>query len=128
MDKYCQPKGVKMPEYNTQVIYEPKVNEEYDIFGANAITTRNGLEGVRVELTAKNKFDKREYGITLWPSSQASNTSKWGSFVSVLGSNTDTWIAQRIRIVSMESKKCAIILVDTHIQKELNIEKEEITK
>jgi len=128
VDGYRQPKGVKMPEYNTQVTYEPKVNEEYDIFSADAITTRNGLEGVRVELTAKNKLDKREYGVTLWPSSQASNTSKWGAFVSVLGSNTDKWIAQRIRIVSMESKKCAIILMDTRTQEKLDFEKEVKTK
>ena len=116
-----------MPEYNTQVTYEPRVNEEYDIFSADAITTRNNLEGVRVEMTAKNKLDKRVYGVTLWPSDQVSNTSKWGAFVSVLGSNTDKWIAQRIRCVSMESRKCSIILVDTHTQKELKMEKEEIS-
>jgi len=117
-----------MPEYNTQVIYEPKVNEEYNILAADAITTRNGLPGVRVELAAKNKLDKREYGVTLWPSSQVSSTSKWGAFVSVLGSNTDLWIAQRIRIVSMESKKCSIVLVDTHTQKELDFKEEATTK
>jgi hypothetical protein len=101
----------RMTVYETDVTYEPKANEEYDIIGADEITTRNGLQGLRVELVAKNKLDARAYGITLWPSSQASSTSKWGAFISVLGNDTVVWIGQRIRILSMESRKCAIEIV-----------------
>jgi hypothetical protein len=100
-----------MPVYDTEITYEPHMHEEYDIFSVEEITTRNGLLGVRVELTAKNRIDTRPFGITLWPSSQASSTSKWGAFVSMLGNDTASWIGHRIRILNMENRKAAIELV-----------------
>ena len=100
----------KLPQYNTQVSFEPKANETYEIVSADEITTRNNLTGVRVEMKAKNSLDKRVYSVTVWPSDQVSNTSKWGAFVSVLGSDTDKWPHKWIRIVSMQARLCEIIL------------------
>src|SRR3990172_11502842 len=98
------------PQYNTQVSYEPKVQEVYEIVSADEITTRNNLTGVRVEMRAKNGFDKRNYAVTLWPSDQVSNTSKWGAFISVLGNDTDKWPHKWIRIISMQARLCETVL------------------
>ena len=103
-------------KYNTDVSYEPRVNEEYNIISVDEVTTRNGLQGVRVELTSKNTLDKRSYGVTLWPSSQVSATSKWGAFIVTLGNDTDKWIGKHIRIFSLESRKCEIAIVRDNIK------------
>ena len=98
------------PQYNSTVVYEPKVNEVYEIVSVDEITTRNNLTGVRVEMKAKNSLDKRDYAVTLWPSDQVSNTSKWGAFISVLGNDTDKWLHKWIRIGNMQARLCEIFL------------------
>ena len=104
-------RGEKVPEYNTSVTYEPKKESVYEIVSVNEITTRNSLLGIRVSLKALDKNDQRDYAVTLWPSQETNATSKWGSFVSVLGSNTDTWLHKWIKIVNWQNRLCEIALM-----------------
>jgi len=108
---YQNKKGVKMPEYNTSVTYDPKRETVYEIVGVDEITTRNNLLGIRVGLKSYDKNDQRDYGVTLWPASETNATSKWGSFVAVLGSNTDSWLHKWIKIVSWQNRLCEIALM-----------------
>ena len=100
-----------MPEYNTRVTYDIQKGGIYEIQTAEGITTRMNLSGVRVSLRSRDGKDQREYAVTLWPAEQVSATSKWGSFVSVLGNNTDSWVNKWIRVDEWQSRLCMIALV-----------------
>ena len=108
---YQNKNGGKMPEYNTSVLYNVRKDEIYEIISVDEITTRNNLQGISVSMKSRNSNDKREYGETLWPGEQVSATSRWGSFVSVLGSNTDTWPHKWIKVISWQNRLCEIQLV-----------------
>ena len=98
------------PEYNTSIVYEPKKDGQYEIISVDEITTRNNLIGVRVGLKGLGK-DLRDYGVTLWPSNETNATSKWGSFVSILGSDTDTWLHKWVRFVNWQNRLCEVALM-----------------
>lgn len=100
-----------MPEYNTQVSFDIKKDGIYEIISAEQITTRSGLEGLRVELKAKEIADKRNYAVTLWTSDTVSASSKFGSFLAVLGNNTDDWLHKWIRVTNWQNRLCEIQLV-----------------
>ena len=100
-----------MPVYNTQVKFEVKKDGIYEITYVNEMTTRNGLTGIVVDLKAKDEKDKRNYAVTLWPSEIASATSKFGSFVAVLGDDTDNWLHKWVKINNWMNRLCEIQLI-----------------
>ena len=100
-----------MPNYDTKVVYGVKKGEVYEIISADSVNTRTGIEGIKVEMKARDVNDKRVYGETLWPSEQTSATSKFGCFVSALGSNTDNWLHKWIYVVEWQNHLCIVNLV-----------------
>jgi hypothetical protein len=101
-----------LPVHNSRIVYEPKVNEVYEIVSADDFTSRNNNEGVNIEMKSKNNNDQRIYGLMLWlPNSDSiSALSKWGAFASVLGDDTDKWLHKWVRIITLTPRATEILL------------------
>lgn len=102
-----------MPKINTKIIKnlpEPIEGKTYQIVKVSEKESKEkGLKGFEVVLapivkgvveTVRDNFAQT----MLWYKEEAGATSKIGSFMSVLGDDTDLWVGKNIRFVEWEAK------------------------
>ena len=98
----------KVVKIGVELYSEPKEGEEYIITGAveKTIKTNDGEKpAIVVSMVSNERTDKTNYSVTLWISDNASLFSKLGSFVSVLGNDTDKYENKRIKILCWQPKQ-----------------------
>ena len=107
------------PELGTEVregADNVELNTPYEIVNIDAgvVTDVSFYAGVRVEmLTQKAK----EGTIMLWKRPVTSPGSKLGSFITLLGSNTDKWLHKWIKFTAWEKNKRVIELLPVPVEK-----------
>jgi hypothetical protein len=89
-----------MPETGTQVREsgdDVVIGEKYEITNVELITTDvSAYKGFRVSLLTKKA---QEGTVMLWQRQVTSKKSKLGTFIDLLGSNTDDWLHKWIQFV-----------------------------
>ena len=100
-----------MPKIKTEVVETPPEPQEgvtYKIESAEIIhTQRRGYDGLRVSLKGN---DGSIRGTMLWMRETAGTKSKLGTFVAVLGNDTDTWIGKNITVIKWQEGNRQIAL------------------
>ena len=93
---------VKIETELVQPLPEPEEGKTYTIKNVEYVTTqRMGYKGYRVLL---EDTEGNEAATMLWDREQAGINSKLGSFLVVLGSDTDEWIGKRITFISWRQR------------------------
>ena len=91
-----------MPKINVEIaesLPEPVEGHIYVIGEAELFTSAvRGYKGLRVPMV--DVADKSEVVAALWMREVAGEKSKLGSFISVLGEDTDSWTNKKIQIVA----------------------------
>lgn len=90
-----------MPKLNVQTTDElptPEVGKTYHIKEVEQFTSAvRGFKGLRVTMHGR---DGKEYVESLWLRDVVGTRSKLGSFISVLGKDTDSWVDKSITFLS----------------------------
>jgi len=90
-----------MPKVNVEIaesLPEPEEGKTYTIREAEVFTSQvRSYKGIRVSMVAE---DNTEVVTALWTRDIAGEKSKLGTFISVLGNDTDKWISKKIKFVS----------------------------
>lgn len=102
-----------MPKLNTE-IGEGADNIElrvpYEITNVSEVVTEVGFyKGIRVELFTANRIGG---SLMLWQRPVTSRGSKLGSFITLLGDDTDDWLGKWIVFTTWEKTKRNVALVD----------------
>ena len=100
-----------MPKIKAEIVEtppEPTEGKTYEIISAKIIKTqRSSWDGVRVGL----KDDKDNDAATvLWLRDRTTTNSKLGTFLNLLGNDTDQWLHKRITIVKWTARSRQIAL------------------
>ena len=102
-----------MPKINVEIaeqLPEPLEGHTYLIHDAELFTSQvRGYKGLRVPLT--DQTDQTEVIAVLWTRDIAGEKSKLGSFISVLGNDTDNWNGKKIKILKWRPGERQIELV-----------------
>lgn len=101
-----------MPKVNVEIaesLPEPVEGQTYTITEAEIFTSQvRSYKGIRVSMEAQ---DGTTVVTALWTRDIAGEKSKLGTFISVLGNDTDKWIAKKIKFVSWRAGNRKIELV-----------------
>jgi len=104
-----------MPEIKTNLFAEPKQNTVYVITDVKQKDVKTD-EGIKPALSVLMKNvdsdDAMVYSTTLWLTDNSTTTSKLGSFVLALGTNTDSWKNKKIKILSWIEKDREIEVIN----------------
>lgn len=103
-----------MVEIKSELFAEPKENGNYEIVSAKETTVKSNnskYEAIAVTMKSTDKLDTNVYTVTLWLQDTSSSTSKLGSFLVALGTNTDDWIGKTIKIRSWRNKQREIEVI-----------------
>jgi len=91
-----------MPKINVEIaesLPEPIEGHIYTITETELFTSQvRGYKGLRVAMT--DQADGNQVVAALWMREIAGSKSKLGSFISILGDETDAWVGKKIRFVT----------------------------
>ena len=102
-----------MPEIGTDVregADEVEIGQVYEITNIEDVTTDvSAFTGIRVSLLTKKGL---EGVVMLWKRPVTGKGSKLGSFITLLGSNTDKWLHKFIKFIDWKQGARIIELVE----------------